>query len=57
MIVSPTESNQNPLTDYRWNYNTQAKIQTENMFKQLGYHVINTGLAPKCDVNQQPIMF
>lgn len=56
VIVSPTIKNQDPLTDYRWNYNAQAKIKTEDMFKQLGYQVINTGLAPDFNVNQKPTL-
>lgn len=56
VIVSPTVKNQDPLTDYSWNYNAQAKIKTENMFKQLGYQVINTGLAPTFNTNQTPTL-
>lgn len=56
VIVSPTVKNQDPLTDYSWNYNAQAKIKTENMFKQLGYQVINTGLAPTFNANQKPTL-
>lgn len=56
VIVSPTVKNQDPLTDYSWNYNTQAKIKTENMFKKLGYQVINTGLAPTFNENQKPTL-
>ncbi|OUI78746.1 hypothetical protein HK18_07645 [Commensalibacter intestini] len=56
VIVSPTIKNQDPLTDYGWNYNAQAKIKTENMFKQLGYQVINTGLAPTFNANQKPTL-
>lgn len=47
VVMPPPIITLDPIQDYNWSYNAQAKLQTEKKLQQLGYKVIDTGLAPK----------